>query len=334
MIVDMSNNKVSVVVSMYNEEHNVSALLRSLLSQSLEPDEVLIVDGGSTDSSICQAKSFKGKFNSLSIIKKECFNISQARNFGVSSARNSVIATIDCGCQANSKWLERISKPLFTNQAIDVVSGGYAVFGTSLFSVLTRNYFGLTYLNMLKEDFLPSARSLCFTKNIHERVNGFPEELLNAGEDTFFNHKLLSVDANIVCVPEAYVIWRQPLAIWMSVKKLFSYAYGDGQSQIISYSSGKPGHSLKLFFLSIKYVLILFMGHLVSWNAFILFLTCSILFSFARVKKSVWHIFLFPVYFFLKTILDLSLIFGFIAGTTCYILNYVHRSRSDEKRRS
>ena len=44
--------KVSLVVTVLNEEPSIAALLESILSQTKKADEIVIVDGGSTDKTI------------------------------------------------------------------------------------------------------------------------------------------------------------------------------------------------------------------------------------------------------------------------------------------
>lgn len=74
----------SVIIPVYNEEEYISRCLQSLIAQTMNDYEVIIVDDGSCDHSIEICKKFQNKFRYCSII-------SHAKNMGTSAARNSGI---------------------------------------------------------------------------------------------------------------------------------------------------------------------------------------------------------------------------------------------------
>ena len=52
--------KVSVVIPVYNEKKRIKKCLDSLLSQSEKPDEIIVVDNNSTDSTVSIVRKYKG----------------------------------------------------------------------------------------------------------------------------------------------------------------------------------------------------------------------------------------------------------------------------------
>ena len=50
---------ISLICTVFNEGRTVRALLDSLLAQSLLPDEVVIVDGGSTDDTVAHIRAYE-----------------------------------------------------------------------------------------------------------------------------------------------------------------------------------------------------------------------------------------------------------------------------------
>lgn len=74
----------SVIIPVYNEEEYISRCLQSLIAQTMNDYEVIIVDDGSGDHSIEICKKFQSKFRYCSII-------SHTKNMGASAARNSGI---------------------------------------------------------------------------------------------------------------------------------------------------------------------------------------------------------------------------------------------------
>ena len=119
--------KLSVVITILNEEKTISHLLQSINDQSLLPDEVIIVDGGSIDKSIKLIKSFtklQKKGIEVKIIQKKG-NRSVGRNEGIQAAKHEVILITDAGCALDKHWIEEISKP-FNNKSVSVVAGYYS----------------------------------------------------------------------------------------------------------------------------------------------------------------------------------------------------------------
>ena len=90
------NIKVSVIVPAYNEENNIGKCLDSLVNQSLEDIQIIVVDDGSVDNTykICEhyRKIYKGK---IEIIRKKNEGLGFARNEGVLYAKGEYIGFVD-----------------------------------------------------------------------------------------------------------------------------------------------------------------------------------------------------------------------------------------------
>ena len=86
--------KISVVIPLYNKETYISNTLRSVMNQTYDDYEIVIVDDGSTDNSV---EVIKNSFSSdkIRIIKKENGGPSSARNRGVQEAHGEWIVFLD-----------------------------------------------------------------------------------------------------------------------------------------------------------------------------------------------------------------------------------------------
>ena len=83
----------SIVIPLYNKEQSIKSTLLSVLSQSYSNYEVLIVNDGSTDSSLDIVKSFHD--SRLKIFSKINGGVSSARNLGIREAKNNYVAFLD-----------------------------------------------------------------------------------------------------------------------------------------------------------------------------------------------------------------------------------------------
>lgn len=87
--------KVSIIVPVYNVEKYIKRCLQSLVDQSLEDIEIIVVNDGSKDKSEEIVKEFKKKYKNIVYVTKENGGLSSARNFGMIYAKGEYIAFLD-----------------------------------------------------------------------------------------------------------------------------------------------------------------------------------------------------------------------------------------------
>lgn len=90
--------KFSVVIPLYNKEHYIEKTIRSVLDQTCQDFEVLVVDDGSKDNSLALAKKFAS--DRVHIIPQENQGVSVARNTGILNASGEFICFLD----ADDEW--------------------------------------------------------------------------------------------------------------------------------------------------------------------------------------------------------------------------------------
>jgi len=99
---NMSNDEqsytVSVIIPAYNAEGYVGRAIDSVLAQNRQPDEIIVVDDGSTDNTAEVIKSYGSKVHG---IRQENGGASVARNTGIEAATGKWIAFLD----ADDEWL-------------------------------------------------------------------------------------------------------------------------------------------------------------------------------------------------------------------------------------
>lgn len=112
--------KISFITTVYNEEKSIERFLDSLMIQGKKSDEVIIVDGGSSDETV--RKITEHKIKAKVFIKKG--NRSIGRNEAIRKATGDTILCSDAGNILDKDWVKNISEPFYDSN-IDVVAGYY-----------------------------------------------------------------------------------------------------------------------------------------------------------------------------------------------------------------
>jgi len=228
--------KVSLIITILNEEKTIDSLLDSILKQKTIPNEVIIVDGGSDDKSVEFVNNFirsleerRFKLSIKLFLKKG--NRSVGRNFAIEKAKYAWIAVTDAGCTLDSKWLQellRMQKQLNT----EVVAGYYSAKPRTAFQEAVVPYVLVMPDRVDEKNFLPATRSVLFSKNIWQKVGGFNEKLSD-NEDYDFARKLKNSVINIGFSKKAVVIWEPCSSLKSFYKMIFRFARGDVSAGIL-----------------------------------------------------------------------------------------------------
>jgi glycosyltransferase involved in cell wall biosynthesis len=226
----VSSSDVSVIVTVKNEASTIDRLLDSLAQQTVPPSEVVIVDGGSTDGTVKRIESHSQRLP-VTVLVREGTNISQGRNEAIRAAHGEIIASTDAGVRLVPQWLEKLTKPLKEEPAIDVVSGFFLPDPQTVFE----RAMGATVLPVKDEidpeSFLPSSRSVAFRKKMWEKVGGYPE-WLDFCEDLVFDFALRDAGCRFSFAPEAVAFFRPRSSLQAFGRQYFQYARGDGKADL------------------------------------------------------------------------------------------------------
>ncbi len=226
--------KVSVIITVLNEAESLPGLFDSLAAQTRLPDEVIIVDGGSTDDTLAvlRAERTRSRFP-LTLIERPGTNISQGRNAAIAAAQGEIIAATDAGVRLSLTWLESLVAPLEEPAGVrpTVVGGFFRPDPHTLFEVAM----GATVLPELREvepeSFLPSSRSVAFLKRAAEAVGGYPE-WLDYCEDLIFDLRMRDGFGSFVFAPAALVHFRPRGDLRAFFRQYYRYARGDGKADL------------------------------------------------------------------------------------------------------
>lgn len=90
-----NEKKISVIVPVYNVEQYLERCVESILTQTYNNIELILVDDGSTDRSSDLCDELKGRYPSIKVIHKDNGGLSSARNEGMKYATGDYLAFVD-----------------------------------------------------------------------------------------------------------------------------------------------------------------------------------------------------------------------------------------------
>jgi rhamnosyltransferase len=110
----------SVVIRCYNEEHHIGRLLTGLLKQTHAPQQIVIVDSGSTDATLSIASRFPVEVHS---IEPDRFSFGRSLNIGCRAATGDVILIVSAHVYPiYDSWLIELTRP-FTDPLVALAYG-------------------------------------------------------------------------------------------------------------------------------------------------------------------------------------------------------------------
>ena len=229
---------VSLVMTVLNEAGSVPALLDSILAQERRPDEVVIVDGGSSDRTVALAHDFAQRAAPDLPVRVEVLpgaNISAGRNRAIELAQGDIIVVTDGGVVLHASWLARLVAALEGSAdgdaPADVAAGFFVAAPQSSFELAM----GATVLPAVEDiepaTFLPSSRSVAFRRAAWERAGRYPE-WLDYCEDVVFDLALRREGLRQQFVPAALVAFRPRSSLPAFFRQYYRYARGDGKADL------------------------------------------------------------------------------------------------------
>lgn len=117
----MEQIKVSVVVTCYNLQEEIGRCLESLLGQTYENMEILVIDDGSRDNSLRIIEAYAQKDSRIRAVHQENRGVSAARNRGIDLAQGEYLLFIDGDDYVSSTYVSHLAE---ASTGCDIVIGG------------------------------------------------------------------------------------------------------------------------------------------------------------------------------------------------------------------
>jgi glycosyltransferase involved in cell wall biosynthesis len=214
---------ISVVVPAYNEGRWIAEALQSVLGQTSPPDEVIVVDDGSTDETVAEVERFG---DPVRLVRQANAGCAAAFNRGFALAAHEFVAL----CPADDLWerqkLEWQREVLAEHEDVDVVFGRARYFGMSDDEYPHPRVAGVQERNelmrmMFVRNVIPDPSAIV-RRSLHERLGGYRHVI---GEDYEFWLRALAARARFYYDPRLVVMLRlhgdnlssRALEIWETV---------------------------------------------------------------------------------------------------------------------
>jgi len=254
----------ALVATVRNEEVRLPEFLASLERQTVRPDVIVVTDGGSTDRTPELLQTFASRSSLPFRWASAPGNRSRGRNEAIRLADADIIAVTDVSV-LDPTWFERIVAPLERGQA-DVVAGWYELLVDSprerAVGLLTQ----WSLDQVRPETFLPSSRSVAFTRGAWEKVGGYPEHLATT-EDTVFDLRLRQAGLRFVFRPDAIVRWRPSTNMRGAYRMYLQFAQSDAHARLFFRSPSRYPVVLAAYVLGVSLIILGVVWPL-AWVAF------------------------------------------------------------------
>ncbi len=249
---------ISLIATVLNESKNLADWLDGILSQTVLPEEIIIVDGGSKDGT-WEMLVEKSKQNNLVKVFQHPGNISAGRNFAISNAAGEIVVVTDAGCTYDVSWFKKIVEPILSGKS-SFVASGFGPWFKPDDNLLARLIAAATIPapDEFKRNWLPSSRSVAFKKEVWQKAGGYPE-WIPLCEDVIFDFKIFKLGIKTEYVREPLVFWRPRNTLKNYFKQLYGYTRSDGHGKLWF-----KRQMIRYIFYSVN-IILLYLTFAVSW---------------------------------------------------------------------
>ncbi len=241
---------ISLIVTVLNEGESIARLLDSIAGQTRLPDEVVACDGGSADDTVARLNAER-RFP-VRVLEAPGANISRGRNLAIDASMGDLIVCTDAGVRLDPAWVEALcaaaDKAGVGPGDRRLIGGVFAPAHTNAFELAMSAAVLPLVAEIVPERFLPSSRSVAFTRACWEAAGRYPE-WLDYCEDLVFDLRALR-SGPFIFAPGAIVYFRPRATLQAFWKQYSLYARGDGKAGLwlkrhliryATYLAGLPG---------------------------------------------------------------------------------------------
>lgn len=224
--------KRALIATVFNESDNVAGWWGALQQQTVLPDEIVVVDGGSRDGTWEKLGDLARRSKVPVRLDQRSCNIAAGRNRAIALTDAEIIAATDAGSSPEAEWFGEITRPLLEDPSVDVVGGRSVSLSENEFQRYLLQFEGQPPEPGSPGEIYPSSRNIAFHRQSWKDIGGYPEWLTLTAEDALFNFQLHAVGKRFVYNPKAVVSWPVRSTARAYFKMLYSYGYGAAEARL------------------------------------------------------------------------------------------------------
>ena len=228
---------ISVVIPVYNEEKRILSTLKAIYQNTVLPDEVIVADGRSTDSTV---RLIRENYSQVIVVDNPERKAASGRNVGIRIARGNIIAFTDGDCMVDSTWIEAI-RDVFETYDPDGIGG--KVIPAEAENRIEAYWGNLAWNLIMSFDDTPYQVEACtindsfvtancaYKKSLLEQLGGFSQWFGNNAEDTDLCWRAVKTGAKLRYSPEAVIYARNVTTVSGVIKKSFRNGFSSSKLQ-------------------------------------------------------------------------------------------------------
>lgn len=197
---------ISIIIPVYNVSSYLTTCLESIVRQSIEDFEVILIDDGSTDSSKKICKNFCDKDDRFTYYYQQNSGVSTARNFGISVSKGKWLAFIDPDDFVEEDYLKSLL-PEDNEDITKLIGGGFILKADSIekeFRILNpRKVSANEAISLMIKDpnFYSYVWNKLFLREIIIKNNIIFDSDMYYGEDLLFIFHYLKIIEKVKLIP-------------------------------------------------------------------------------------------------------------------------------------
>ncbi len=204
----MNKNKFSVIIPLYNKEHYIISTLESVLNQTYNFFEIIIINDGSTDKSLEMLQPFTRE-ERLRIINKRNSGVSASRNLGIEIAQYEWIAFLDGDDLWDKDYLLEANRMIVTYPEATIIGMNYDCTIPFVNKAYKTEGYIENYFKINLQEYLFNSSSVIIKKGSF--VNEKFRTDLSIGEDIEMWHRLAKNNIIAYC-PTIFSFYRKNIS--------------------------------------------------------------------------------------------------------------------------
>jgi glycosyltransferase involved in cell wall biosynthesis len=198
-------NKISVITTVYNGEKTIEDTILSVLNQSFENFEYLIIDAKSSDNSLCIIKKYEALDSRVRCISEKDKGIYDGYNKGIANTDGNIVVVINADDFLAKDVFSFLDIFFTTNKSIGLLACSLAKINERI-----QAYFEYNRLNMRKmsvDNQVVHTPAVFYKREVFEKIGNFNLNYKISSDYDFFN-RCVKAGVNIYYSSEITTIMR------------------------------------------------------------------------------------------------------------------------------